>query len=122
MVSKRPPNADDVIRRSLLRYGDLNLFIYCGGDALEKSSKRDESLAVVYPLDWKQWDWRFVGGLSLTVVAGGWTQAQLDEFAEHLIRSGAEMATVLRCEKSGARPKTVMTFVRPAAAELGGAA
>lgn len=74
-----------------------NVFIHAGARAWERAKLRTPPEVLCCPpdADYRQYDWSMCRGLSVTLVAWGMEAQAIDDFAQHLVRSGAELVCAL---------------------------
>jgi hypothetical protein len=74
-----------------------NVHIHAGDRAWDRAKMRKPPEVLVCPsdADYRQYDWTACRGLSVTLIVWGRDAEAVEAFAEHLIRSGAELVCTL---------------------------
>jgi len=110
---RTPPFGRDVIvaRRS---GHHVNLFVYCGPHCWDLARSRKHAVAVPTLGDSKRYSWLpIVGGLrGVTLIARGWSSADVDELARLLVRHGAQLVAALQIVCEGSVTRVVPSFYR----------
>ncbi len=77
--------------------GPVNLFVFAGTGAWQRARRRPAGHRAAVPPNesWMQFDWTFVRGLGITLIAHGISENDLCEFGAHLVRSGSTVVAGL---------------------------
>ena len=115
---KAPPYARELIAAK--RRGEsLNVFVHAGDHSWRRAQRRAVPHVLCCPPDdqFLSLDWRCVSGLSLTVIVWNRPAQFVDDFARHLVISGAVLVAAINGFDPALDAKSlpVTTIYKPAA-------
>lgn len=90
-----PPFGREVLQTRV--GGEVNLFVFAGQDAWRRAKRRPPGHRAAVPPNesWARFDWSFVHGLGITLIARDLSEEDLCGFGAHLVRSGANVVVGL---------------------------
>jgi hypothetical protein len=99
----------------------VNLFVFAGQGAWAKAKRRPAGHRVAVPPEqsWNEFEWSFVRGLGVTVIATGLGETDLCEFGTHLVRRGATTVAGLLVADDHKLPTVSSYFFLPEPAAAG---
>lgn len=108
-----PPFGREVIQHR--SYGPVNLFVFAGEGAWQRARRRPIGQRAAVPPNepWSRFDWTFVNGLGVTLIAHGMAENELCDFGAHLIRRGATLVAGLLVVEDRKLPTVNSYFFKP---------